>query len=167
MTAIFLFIFSSGFAQGGHYRKRQQPGLGTTHGKVGFVGRDPSRKTGKVNYWKPKAPKRQRKVLYLPDSKIHKPKRRVKFMAAEKTSPNKNLRTPKRVNDKKMLLPEVRGNKKAKTPKYQYMGFDPTMGANNVKEKRNTDIQYKTAYKFGKKGGLDKTSTRKKKGAPE
>ncbi len=79
-------------------------------------------------------------------------------MAAEKTSQNRNARVPKRVNDKQMLLPKVRGDRKRKTPKYQYVGFDPTMGANAVKEKRNTDIQYNTAYKFGKKGGLDKTS---------
>ena len=60
-----------------------------------------------------------------------------------------------------MVLPKMRGNKKTKMRQTGFIGMNPGDGSNSVKEKHNSDIQYKTAYKFGKKGGLDKTSRRR------
>ena len=61
-----------------------------------------------------------------------------------------------------MVLPKMRGDKKRnKKTKIQYVGFDPGMSANRVKEKKNSDIQYRSYYKFNGKGGLDKGGRRK------
>ena len=125
---------------------------------VGFVGLDPTMDRPKIKYMKPSAGKPLKSNLYVPQAKIKPPKGRVKFMAADNINHTADIKTPKIVTDKQMVLPKMRGDRKTKMPKTEYIGINPNLGANVVKEKHNSDIQYKTAYKFGKKGGLDKTS---------
>jgi hypothetical protein len=133
-------------------------------GKTGYVGDDPSLRPKKVKYMKPSAGKSPRVVRYLPDNKIKKPRRKTDFIAADKNPQNKNLRIPKTVNDKQMLLPKKRFDKGApRKVKMDIKGMDPGTIVNNNKEKRVNDIQYRSAYKYDKKGTENKKFFRRNK----
>ena len=159
----------TGFVGESHSRKSKRgkikfvgkdPSRKHKRGSVGFVGLDPSMDRPKVKYMVPSMGKSKKSRLRVSNGKIKPPKRRVKFLAADRSTHARDNRVRKSVTDKQMILPKMRGDKKTKMPKTGYVGLNPNMGANAVKEKHNSDIQYKTAYKFGKKGGLDKTSRR-------
>lgn len=168
-----MLIFGQAGAQKvrGHY-KLQQVSKGHKSAKFGVVGGQPGHKPTKtfklgfkgdfhgndrrrMVFMKPKPGNAPNQLKFYPENKIKKPKRHPTFLAADKSNMNRNLRIPQRVTDKQMVLPKMRGDKKsAKQVKFQYQGFDPKMAAKSVKEKRGGDIQYRTAYKFGKKGQL-------------
>jgi hypothetical protein len=128
--------------------------------KISFVGNDPVMDRPNYKFMKPEVAPAPKSNLYIPKSRIREPKGRVRFMAADNVTHESEIKIPKEVTYKQMELPKMRGDKKIKMPKTGFIGVNPNMGTNNVKMKHNSDIQYKTAYKFGKKGGLDKSSQR-------
>jgi hypothetical protein len=131
--------------------------------KIGYVGDNPSVKTKKVRYMKPEPGKSTRKRSIVAENKINKPKRKPNFIAAEKSPQNRNLRIPKQVNDKEMVLPKMKGDKKPKKTKYEIQGADPGVNVESHKEKRVSDIQYRSSYKFDKQGTSKKRLSKKSK----
>ena len=93
-----LLFLSTGFAQKSKRGyKLQQPRREHKSRKIGFVGDNPRILRNKIVYMKPKPGRHQRKARIYPDSKIKKPKRHIKFLAAEKSSQSKHIRIPKKV----------------------------------------------------------------------
>jgi len=159
-----LIIQADCFAQKNHRGyKLDQPHSAGKRQKLGFVGDNPSLRPKKVHFLKPSPGKSVRKRSVVAENKINKPKRQPKFIAAAKAPQNRNLRIPKQVTDKQMVLPKMKGDKKAKKVKYEIMGSNPSVKVNSHKEKRVNDIQYRSSYKFDKQGSSKKKFFRKNK----
>ncbi|HLF34562.1 MAG TPA: hypothetical protein VI583_10000 [Cyclobacteriaceae bacterium] len=132
--------------------------------KLGIIGGDPSKKIKKARYMKSGSGSPNKGRLNKKESKLFKPARNVDFIAADKSQQNKNLKIPKAVTDKDMILPKIRGDKKAvQLTKLEMRGLDPGINVNAKNEKKMNDIQYRSAYKFDRKGKANKEYFRKNK----
>jgi hypothetical protein len=154
----------------GHGRKRNLQSSAGYSGKslkkksvkLGIIGGDPSKKIKKVRYLKSESGNPKKGRLNNKESKLFKPARHVDFIAADKSQQNKNLKVPRAVTDKDMILPKIRGDRKAvQLTKLEMRGLDPGINVNAKNEKKMNDIQYRSAYKFDKKGKENKQFFRK------